>query len=109
MSHHHCHHDDCHSHDHDHCCCHSHHHCCDHHHHPEEGDFAKELLEMADDAWMEVLHDKIKEQVIASHSGQLDKLAKLVADTNSDRWKEKLKMKKDCDDFKDKVSDFFKS
>ncbi len=62
---------------------------------------------MADEAWMEVLKEKIKEEIIASHSKHLDKLAKLVADANSERWKEKLALQKNSNDFKEKISEFF--
>lgn len=76
-------------------------------HHHEDQDFSKELLEMADEAWMEVLYDKVKEHVIKSHSAHLDQLAKIVADANSARWKEKMALQKNCHDFKDKIDQFF--
>ncbi len=113
MSHHHkhCnhgHHDECCSHEHDSCC----HEETEHHHHHDEGhehcDFAKKLLELADEAWMEVLRDKIKANIVASSGANLDRLAKLVSESNGHRWKSKLANKKSCDDYQQKIADFFK-
>lgn len=102
----------CHHHHHESCCCghEEHEHSCCHegHHHDHEScDFSSQLLEMADEAWMELLHEKIKANIAASNGQQLDQLAKLVSDTNNARWKGKLGAKKGCADFKDKVNDFF--
>lgn len=108
MTHHH-HHDHC-----DICCAHGEHHahtCCgsDHHHHAHEHheDFARELLEMADQAWMEVLKEKIKEQVRTTNGANLDQLAKLVAEANHVRWKHKMNVQKDVHSYKEKLSTFF--
>lgn len=80
--------------------------CCGSYHHAHEGDFAKELLKLADEAWMEVLKEKIKDQ-IRSKDKQLDQLAKIVAESNKTRWKDKIATKKVCDDFHDQIKDFF--
>lgn len=98
------------------CCAHGEHHAhachegsCNHHHHAHEhhDDFARELLEMADQAWMEVLKDKIKEQVKTTSGANLDQLAKLVAESNHERWKHKMNVQKDVHSYKDKLSAFF--
>jgi hypothetical protein len=110
MSHHHCHH--CHGH---HDCCHheGHHHdgcqcsSCQHAGHGQSGDFSAKLLEMADEAWMEVLKEKIKEQVAASSGDKLDKLAKIVAESNNARWHQKLELMDIAHNFADKVRGFF--
>lgn len=103
------------SHDHEHKCCsadkeYHHHHCCpDHHHHGDEQDhsnFAQELIALADEAWMEVLKEKIKEQVKNSCTG-LDELAKIISDANNKRWCAKMQAKKECDNFHQKVLDHF--
>ncbi len=107
--HHHHHHGECCSHD-DECCHHEdscdahHHHCCGHHEHE---DFYEQLIEMADQAWMEVLKGKIKDQIISSSGKHLDKLAKIVSESNHSRWKNKLANKKGMQTFKDEVRDFF--
>lgn len=46
------------------------------------------LLAMADEAWLEVLKEKIKE-LIRSHDSKIDELAQVVAETNRNRWHEK--------------------
>lgn len=70
-------------------------------------DFAHELLEMADEAWMEVLKDKIKAKIEATSGPHLEKLADLVATSNRERWINKMKKKQACENYEDKVADFF--
>lgn len=114
MSHHqghlggHHHHDECCHGEYDHSCCHedscdAHHH---HHHHHGHEDFADQLIDLADEAWMEVLKDKIKENISAS-SEHLDQLAKMVTEVNKERWINKMSAKKQSDDFKEKLHSFF--
>ena len=99
----------------EHDCCHgevgghqhdsSSHGCCHHHHH--EGEFAHELLDMADEAWMDLLREKIKAKIEASSGAQLDQLAALVSDANHTRWKHKLEKGNNFHEFKEKIDDFF--
>lgn len=64
-----------------------------------QGKYADQLLHLADEAWMEVVKEKIKEE-IRQHSGEsIDQLAKLVATANHARWKDKMQAKKDQEDF----------
>lgn len=89
------------------CCCCCHDSCgtsCHHHH---DKDFSHELLELADEAWMEILKDKIKQQIISSSGKNLDKLAKLVSDANQKRWQNKLGVNKVVSDFKEKIAEHF--
>src|SRR4051812_17667548 len=51
-------------------------------------DKAKKFLELADQAWKEVLKEKIKKHIEANDKN-LDELAKLISDTNHKRWKKK--------------------
>lgn len=97
------------------CCAHAQMHhaqessCCGHHHHHHgDKDFSSQLLEMADEAWMEVLKEKIKEQILKSNGSHLDRLAKLVSDANGSRWKHKLGVNKILNDYKDQMTEFFK-
>lgn len=101
--HHHHHHDDecC---EHEHSCCHEHEH---HHHEHEHEDFAHQLIELADDAWMELLFEKLKEQIKITNGAQMDKLAKLVSDANHTRWQHKMGLNKNSQDFKDHLNAFF--
>lgn len=83
---------------------HEHHHdCCCH----EHGDFAGDLLELADEAWMEVLKEKIKEQILSSHGPHMDQLAKLISQSNGERWKNKMEIQKTKRDFRQGLQDFF--
>jgi hypothetical protein len=120
MPHHHCHEGHCHNHDHENTAsaeCHEKCYCCGqtpcqcgchhHHHNHQEGEFAHQLLALADEAWMEVLKEKIKEQVSATSGKHLDKLAKLVATSNQERWKRKLSAKTQHDEFHDRIDEFF--
>lgn len=107
-----------HHHHHSHCdiCCahgeqHAHEGSCNHHHHhhahDHHGDFARELLEMADEAWMEVLKEKIKDHIRTTNGAHLDQLAKLVSESNHERWKHKMNVQKDVHSYQDKLSAFF--
>ncbi len=107
MTHHHHHHhgDECCS---EHECCHEE--SCEHHHHhahEHHDDFAHQLLDMADEAWMELLKEKVKEQIKTSSGAQLDQLAKLVSEANHVRWKHKMGLQKDAQTYQDKLSAFF--
>lgn len=87
-----------HHHDHDECCeheCHSHHH----------EKYSDELLALADEAWMEILKDKIKEQILKRSGKNLDEMAKLVSDANHERWKHKIKEFGGKDEFEKKLHD----
>lgn len=104
--HHHCEHDSCKS-EKDCACCNGT--CSHHHHHHHTQDFAHELLEMADEAWMEVLKEKIMQQIESSDGKHLDELAKLVCDSNKTRWKNKLGANKSVSEFREKISEHFGS
>ncbi len=109
---HNCHGDSCHEEKHSggqhhHCSC-----CCSHSHGQcHEGDekfkdFAHQLIDIADEAWMDVLKAKIRAHIEAD-GAHLDQFAKLIAETNKERWKHKMGMQKTLQDFKDKMSSFF--
>lgn len=71
-----------------------------------ECNFAEKFLELADCAWMEVLKEKIKEQ-IRTHSKNLDELAAIIAEANHVRWHKKMEKKQCCKGFEEKVRGFF--
>jgi len=102
-----CDHHECCDKEHSHTCSCCGHECCKGHHQEEECHFTDRLLEMADEAWMELLHEKMKKHIAATCDQQLDELAKLVAATNHARWKNKMAAQKGCSDFKEKVKQFF--
>lgn len=115
MSHHH-HHHECHSdvcsagHGHGHGSFGGDHHhceCCCHHHHDEHKNFAEQLFELADQAWMEVVKEQIKEEIRKKPSDHIHQLAKLIAESNTVRWKEKLSIMKLHRDFEARLSEVF--
>lgn len=63
------------------------------------GSFAQTLLALADEAWMEVLKDKIKDEIIKNSGTNLTELARLVSSTNHKRWGAKMHAKQCCHDF----------
>lgn len=67
------------------------------------------FLKLADEAWMEVLKEKIKAQIIAHKGEHMDKLAGLIAKANGERWKNKISSKTKSNEFKDELKDFFSS
>ncbi len=101
--HHHCDHDHCHTHS-CHCCGHEHDHECHHHHES----YSEQLIHAADEAWMEVLKEKMKEQIEKKSGKHLDELAKLITAENEKRWHNKIKNTNQIHEFKDQVASFFK-
>jgi hypothetical protein len=67
------------------------------------------FLKLADEAWMEVLKEKIKCQIIANKDEHMEKLAALIAKANGARWKNKISSKTKSNEFKDELKDFFSS
>lgn len=80
------------------CACSHHEH---HHHHSHK--YSNDLLALADEAWMEVLKEKIKDQIRATSSRHLDQMAKLVTDVNHFRWKHKMEEKSNEEEFENKL------
>lgn len=72
-------------------------------HSQHHGKYADELLALADQAWMEVLKEKIKEEIRQYSNDHLTQTAKLVAEANHLRWKEKLQSKKDLGEYEDRL------
>ena len=96
--------------EHDHCC-HDHHDCCEghEHHHEHHDSFAEQLLELADEAWMEILKEKIKDQIKSTEGKNLDELAKIVSEANHKRWSSILSEQNTKHGLKEKLENFFKS
>lgn len=65
----------------------------------QQGKYADQLLHLADEAWMEILKEKIKEEIRLNAGEQMTQLAKLVSAANHARWKDKMQGKKDYEDF----------
>ena len=67
----------------------------------------EKLLALADEAWHDLLKEKIKDQISNSCGDNMDKLAKLVAETNKEKWAHTVKGKVKCSEYKDKLKDLF--
>lgn len=78
-----------------------------HHHHDEDCNCAEKFLELADEAWKEVLKEKIKAKIIAKKGEHMDKLAEIVAKANGEKWKNKITAKVQCHEFKEQLKDYF--
>lgn len=69
----------------------------------------EKLLCLADEAWKEVVKDKIKQEIEKNSGAKLDALAKLVAEANHKKWTHLIEGKQKCDQFKDQVKEAFLS
>ncbi len=101
----------CSQHQHSHVCdCCGMHHCeCEchalHHHHQK---YADQLIAIADEAWMEILKEKIKDQIRKTSAEHLDAMAKIVADANHLRWKHKMETRKVLEDYENHLEDLLR-
>ena len=82
-----------------------------HHHHEEGGgcNCGEKFLQIADEAWREVLKEKIKAKILAHKGDHIEKLADIVAMANGEKWKHIISAKTKCHKFKDELKDFFTS
>jgi hypothetical protein len=89
--------------------------CCPCHNEMEESccqkngqeDFTSYLLEAADCAWMEVLKDKIKEYILSTQNDHMTELAKIIAEANNQRWKNKMEKKQGNMNLQEQLCHFF--
>lgn len=63
----------------------------------------EELLALADEAWMELLKEKIKGEIEKSGGAHMDKIAKLVADANCAKWGDMIAAKTKCNAYKESL------
>lgn len=68
--------------------------------------YATKFLELADQAWMELLKEKIKEH-IQSQPQHMDELARIISEANHDRWQKKMENKECCGGYEHKLEEFF--
>jgi hypothetical protein len=77
-------------------------------HHDEKcGEFGHGFVEAANCAWMAVLVEKIKDHIRSTDNDRMTELAKIIAESNSERWKHKMRTKRHCKDFEEKLCHFF--
>jgi hypothetical protein len=72
-------------------------------------DMPEKLLCLADEAWREVLKEKIKAEIEKTSGAKLGALAKLAAETNHRRWSHLIQGKQKCDEFKQQIKDLMLS
>lgn len=65
------------------------------------------FLSVADEAWTEVLKDKIKEHILSTQDDRMTELAKIVAEANGARWRNKMEKKQGCMMFDEQLARFF--
>lgn len=65
------------------------------------------FLQVADEAWEEVLKDEIKKHILATQKDRMSKLAKIVSEGNNKRWKHKMEKKQGCAEFHEELCSFF--
>lgn len=82
-----------------------------HHHHSEESGChcAEKFLEIADEAWREVLKEKIKAKILAHKGDRMEQLAEIIASANGEKWKHIISAKTKCNEFKDNLKAFLSS
>ena len=73
----------------------------------ESCDMPEKLLALADAAWCELLKEKIKKEIEASCGEQLNKVAKLVAETNKAKWSAKISAKQHCQEYRANLVSLF--
>jgi hypothetical protein len=79
-------------------CCRDKQKCCDSSH---------SFFEVADCAWREVLKEMIKDHIRSHDGDRMTELAKIIAESNGQRWKNKMNSKRHCKDLKEKLCGFF--
>jgi hypothetical protein len=90
-----------------HCACHLDQACHQEGHNHAEEMKAEYFLALADEAWEEVLKDKIKEYILQTQNDPMLKLAKLVAEGNHQRWRTKMEKRQNSKDFMEEICKFF--
>lgn len=64
-------------------------------------DMPEKSLVLADEAWMELLKEKIKVEIEKANGPHMDKIAKLVADANCAKWGNMIKTNARCNEYKE--------
>lgn len=62
---------------------------------------------MADQAWLDVLHSKIADEVERHCGAQLDEIAAVVARANKAKWHHKMEAKKGCSEYSAALAHIF--
>ena len=70
-------------------------------------DMAEKLLVIGDEAWNELLKEKIKAEIEKSCGAGMDKLANLIATTNKAKWTHEIQGKVKCEEYKQNLKALF--
>lgn len=70
---------------------------------------AERFLNVADEAYLELLKEKIKVKIEKEKGDELEKLAEIVAKANNEKWKYKLAIKVKCEEYKNNLKEYFSS
>ena len=73
------------------------------------GKMIDSIKAIANDAWAELLKDKIKEQFEIKTGQKMDKIAEVAADASIEYWKHKIQAKEACKEYEHKLFDVIKS
>ena len=65
------------------------------------------LLCLADQAWMELVKEKIKAEIDAKCGAELKNLAEIVSQANCEKWHAMVAGKQRCEQYQNDVRDFF--
>lgn len=78
----------------------------DYSHEDQSCDISKKLLCLADEAWMEVLKEKIKDH-IKKNDQKIDEIARIVSEANHARWHAKCAAKENCCSYESQLKEIF--
>ncbi len=88
-------------------CCETQEHCCSTQSCGCECPMPEKLLCLADQAWMELVKEKIKAEIDAKCGEELKKLAGVVAKANCEKWQSMIAGKQRCEEYRSEVKAFF--
>ena len=77
--------------------------------HEEHCHCEEKFMKVADEAWMELLKEKIKAEIEKKQGDSLEKLAEIITKANSEKWRHKITIKSKCEEYKNNLKDFFSS
>jgi hypothetical protein len=61
------------------------------------------LLALADEAWMELLKEKMKAEIEKTNGAHMSEVAKLVVEANCAKWGNMIQAKMKCNEYKESL------
>ena len=77
--------------------------------HEKECSCAEKFLKLADEAWMEVLKEKIKSEIEKKKGNEIENLAEIITKANGEKWRHKISIRTKCDEYKNDLKEYFSS